>query len=53
LEPDAVFSTIVETVKEALKLSFVAIEVKEEASSVQAASSGTTPVKWVRLVTLP
>jgi signal transduction histidine kinase len=45
LDPDAVFSTIVETVKEALKLSFVAIEVKEGTSFVKAASSGTPPVK--------
>jgi signal transduction histidine kinase len=47
LEPDAVFSTIVETVKEALKLSFVAIEVKEGTSFVQAASSGAPPLKEV------
>ena len=45
LDPDAVFTTIVETVKEALKLSFVAIEVKEGTSFVLAASSGTPPVK--------
>jgi signal transduction histidine kinase len=47
LEPDAVFSTIVESVKEALKLSFVAIEVKEGTSFVQAASSGAPPLKEV------
>lgn len=45
LEPDAVLSTIVETVREALKLSFVAIEVKEETTFVQATSSGTPPMK--------
>jgi hypothetical protein len=38
LDPDAVLSTIVETVREALKLSFVAIEVKEETTFVLAAS---------------
>ena len=45
LEPDAVFSTIVETVKETLKLSYAAIEVKEETAFVLAASSGTPPTK--------
>jgi signal transduction histidine kinase len=37
----------VESVKEALKLSFVAIEVKEGTSFVQAASSGAPPLKEV------
>ena len=45
LDPDAVLSTIVETVREALKLSYVAIEVKEDAALVLAASSGTSPTK--------
>jgi signal transduction histidine kinase len=45
LDPDAVLSTIVGTVREALKLSFVAIEVKEGTTFVQAASTGTPPMK--------
>ncbi len=45
LDPDAVLSTIVATVREALKLSYAAIEVKEETTFVLAASSGTPPIK--------
>ena len=45
LDPDAVLSTIVTTVREALKLSYAAIEVKEETMFVLAASSGTLPMK--------
>ena len=45
--PDAVLSTIVETVKEALKLPYTAIEVKEGAAFVLAASSGTALMKEV------
>jgi len=45
LDPDAVLSTIVETVREALKLSYAAIEVKEGAALALAASAGTPPVK--------
>jgi signal transduction histidine kinase len=45
LDPDAVLSTIVETVREALKLSYAAIEVTEGAASALAASSGTPPTK--------
>jgi signal transduction histidine kinase len=37
--------TIVQTVREALKLSYAAIEVKEETTFVLAASSGTPPMK--------
>jgi signal transduction histidine kinase len=45
LEPEAVLSTIVATVREALKLSYAAIEVQEGAALVLAASSGTPPAK--------
>lgn len=45
LDPDAVLATIVETVREALKLSYAAIEVKEGAAFVLAASSGPPLVK--------
>lgn len=47
LDPDVVLSTIVETVREALKLSYVAIEVKEDTALVLAASSGSTPTQAV------
>jgi hypothetical protein len=53
LDPDAVLSTIVTTAREALKLSYAAIEVKEETMFVLAASSGTLPMKealWLPLV---
>jgi signal transduction histidine kinase len=45
LDPDAVLTTIVETVKDALKLSYVAIEVQEGSAAVLAAASGTSPAK--------
>jgi signal transduction histidine kinase len=45
LDPDAVLSTIVETVREALKLSYAAIEVKEGGNVALAASAGTPPAK--------
>jgi signal transduction histidine kinase len=45
LDPDAVLSTIVVTVREALKLSYAAIEVQEGADFALAASSGTPPAK--------
>src|SRR3989454_11155762 len=45
LDPGAVLPTIVQTVREALKLSYAAIEVKEETTFVLAASSGTPPMK--------
>lgn len=45
LDPAAVLSTIVETVREVLKLSYVAIEVQEGAAFVLAASCGTPPAK--------
>jgi signal transduction histidine kinase len=45
LDPDAILSTIVETVREALKLSYAAIEVKEGATFVLAASAGIPPAK--------
>ena len=45
LDPDAVLSTIVATVREALKLSYAAIEVQEGADFALAASSGTPPAK--------
>ena len=45
LDPDAVLSTIVETVREALKLSYAAIEVKEGATLVLVTSSGVAPAK--------
>jgi signal transduction histidine kinase len=45
LVADAVLSTIVETVKNALKLSYAAIEVKEGAAFVLAATSGDLPEK--------
>jgi signal transduction histidine kinase len=47
LEPDAILSTIVETVREALKLSYAAIEVKEGSMLALAASAGTPPAKEV------
>jgi signal transduction histidine kinase len=47
LEPDAILSMIVETVKEALKLSYVAIKVKEATTFELAASSGTPPIKEI------
>ncbi|GAC1350208.1 MAG: hypothetical protein NVSMB27_30530 [Ktedonobacteraceae bacterium] len=43
LEPDAILSAIVATVREALKLSYTAIEVPEGASFALAAVSGTPP----------
>src|SRR5260370_26545172 len=45
LDPDAVLSTIVATVREALKLSYAAIEVQEGTSLALAASSGTPPAQ--------
>jgi signal transduction histidine kinase len=45
LDPDAVLSTIVATVREALKLSYAAIEVQEGTALALAASSGATPVQ--------
>ena len=45
LDPDAVLSTIVATVREALKLSYVAIEAKEAAAVVLVASAGAPPAK--------
>ncbi|MDQ2716633.1 MAG: GAF domain-containing sensor histidine kinase [Chloroflexota bacterium] len=45
LDPDAVLFTIVETVREALKLSYAAIEVQEGATFVLAASAGMPPSK--------
>ncbi|HEY6408520.1 MAG TPA: GAF domain-containing sensor histidine kinase, partial [Ktedonobacteraceae bacterium] len=45
LDPDAVLSTIVETVREALKLPYAAIEVKEGEALALAASAGTLPLK--------
>ena len=47
LDPDAMVSTIVETVREALKLSYVAIEVQEGTTFVLVASTGTPPTKAV------
>lgn len=47
LEPEAVLSTIVATVREALKLSYAAIEVPEGAALVLAASCGTSAAKAV------
>jgi signal transduction histidine kinase len=43
LDPDVVLSTIVVTVREALKLSYAAIEAKEGSAFTLAASSGTPP----------
>ena len=45
LVPDAVLSTIVATVREALKLSYAAIEVQEGSDFALASSSGTPPAK--------
>jgi signal transduction histidine kinase len=45
LEPDAVLSAIVATVRETLKLSYAAIEVPEGASFALAAASGAPPTK--------
>lgn len=45
LDPDATLSTIVETVREALKLSYAAIEVKAGATFSLAASNGTSANK--------
>jgi len=45
LDPDAVLSTIVATVREALKLSYAAIEVQEGTSLALAASSGAPPAQ--------
>jgi signal transduction histidine kinase len=45
LDPDAVLSTIVATVREALKLSYAAIEVQERTALALAASSGTPPAQ--------
>jgi signal transduction histidine kinase len=45
LDPDAVLSTIVATVREALKLSYAAIEVQDGTDFALAASSGTPPAK--------
>jgi len=45
LDPDAVLSTIVATVREALKLSYAAIEVREGTALALAASSGTPPAQ--------
>lgn len=45
LDPDAVLSTIVATVREALRLSYAAIEVQEGSNFALAASSGTPPAK--------
>lgn len=45
LEPDAMLSAIVATVRETLKLSYTAIEVPEGASSALAAASGVPPTK--------
>jgi len=45
LDSDAVLSTIVATVREALKLSYAAIEVQEGTDFAQAATSGTPPAK--------
>lgn len=45
LEPDAVLSAIVATVRETLKLSYAAIEVPEGASFALAAASGAPPSK--------
>jgi signal transduction histidine kinase len=45
LDPDAVLSTIVATVREALKLSYAAIEVQEGTALALAASSGTPPAQ--------
>jgi signal transduction histidine kinase len=45
LDPDAVLSTIVATVREALKLSYAAIEVQEGTAVALAASSGTPPAQ--------
>jgi signal transduction histidine kinase len=45
LDPHAVLSTIVATVREALKLSYAAIEVQEGTAVALAASSGTPPAQ--------
>ena len=45
LDPDAVLSTIVATVREALKLSYAAIEVQEGTALALAASSGIPPAQ--------
>src|SRR5438876_7073792 len=45
LDPDAVLSTIVATVREALKLSYAAIEVQEGTALALAAASGTPPAQ--------
>lgn len=45
LDPDAILSTIVTTVREVLKLSYTAIEVKEGAAQVLASSAGGPPAK--------
>ncbi len=45
LDPDSVLSTIVATVREALKLSYAAIEVQEGAAFALAAASGTPPAQ--------
>lgn len=45
LDPDAVLSTIVTTVREALKLSYAAVEVQDGTDFALAASSGTLPAK--------
>jgi len=52
LDPDAVLPTIVATVKEALKLSYAAIEVKDGTAMVLAAASGTTPTNEARRLPL-
>ncbi|EFH88233.1 histidine kinase [Ktedonobacter racemifer] len=45
LDSDAVLPTIVTTIKEALKLSYAAIEVKEGAAAMLVASSGSPPAR--------
>ena len=45
LEPDAVLSTIVVTVRETLKLSYAAIEIPEGPAFALAAASGVPPTK--------
>jgi two-component system NarL family sensor kinase len=45
LDPDAVLSTIVATVREALKLSYAAIEVQDGTAFALAAASGSPPAQ--------